>query len=411
MDQSIRDRIDWEQPFPPEEYAERRRQVREAMAREGIDGILVTGAADVNYLTGYDQIWHSYLNIIGIFLRADEESTLFFDNDGHIVLQSTTPDIEEVVVMPRGAAVSHVPLVAEAIQARGWAKGRIALQPWCYGPHPTLLAAIGERLADATADGAEIAAITDGSTLVEDVRLIKSPRELAVMREAGRVADLAMAAARDVLEPGLRETDVDAALTAAMMGNGCGYPGIRSMVGSGPRSGAHHGPATHRRMKQGDVVHIDFCASLHRYHVNLSRSFAVGPADPRWHELMDKAAGCIDAVLESVKPGESMARVQEVADAYTDSQGLRPHVWLIGGYTLGIAMPPDWVGRHRPKPREDVPIPLLEPGIVFNYENQFDVFEGWPGGTGAAYIETFLVTEDGLELLSKLPRNLVTAGE
>ena len=411
MQQSIRDRIDWEQPFPPEEYAERRRQVREAMAREGIDGILVTGAADVNYLTGYDQIWHSYLNIIGIFLRADEAATLFFDNDGHIVLQSTTPDIEEVVVMPRGAAVSHVPLVAEAIRARGWAKGRIALQPWCYGPHPTLLAAIGERLADATADGAEIAEIADGSTLVEDVRLIKSPREVAVMREAGRVADLAMAAARDALEPGLRETDVDAALTAAMMGNGCGYPGIRSMVGSGPRSGAHHGPATHRRLKRGDVVHIDFCASLHRYHVNLSRSFAVGPADPRWHELMDKAAGCIDAVLESVKPGESMTRVQEVADAYTDAQGLRPHVWLIGGYTLGIAMPPDWVGRHRPKPREDVPIPLLEPGIVFNYENQFDVFEGWPGGTGAAYIETFLVTEDGLELLSKLPRNLVTAGE
>jgi len=405
MQQSIRDQIDWEQPFPPEEYAERRRQVREAMAREGIDGILVTGAADVNYLTGYDQIWHSYLNIIGIFLRADEESTLFFDNDGHIVLQSTTPDIGEAVVLPRGAAASHVPLIADAIQKRGWAKGRIALQPWCYGPHPTLLEAIGERLAAAGA------AITDGSTLVEDVRLIKSPREVTVMREAGRVADLAMAAARDALEPGLRETDVDAALTAALMGNGCGYPGIRSMVGSGPRSGAHHGPATHRRLKAGDVVHIDFCASLHRYHVNLSRSFAVGPADPRWHELMDKAAGCIDAILESVKPGESMTRVQEVADAYTDSQGLRPHVWLIGGYTLGIAMPPDWVGRHRPKPREDVPIPLLEPGIVFNYENQFDVFEGWPGGTGAAYIETFLVTEDGLELLSRLPRNLVTAGE
>ncbi len=405
MQQSIRDRIDWKQPFPTEEYAERRRQVRAAMAREGIDGILVTGAADVNYLTGYDQIWHSYLNIIGIFLRADEESTLFFDNDGHIVLQSTTPDIGEAVVLPRGTAASHVPLIADAIQKRGWAKGRIALQPWCYGPHPSLLAAIGERLAAAGA------AITEGSTLVEDERLIKSPREVAVMREAGRVADLAMAAARDAIQPGLRETDVDAALTAALMGNGCGYPGIRSMVGSGPRSGAHHGPATHRRLKAGDVVHIDFCASLHRYHVNLSRSFAVGPADPRWHELMDKAAGCIDAVLESVSPGESMTRVQEVADAYTDSQGLRPHVWLIGGYTLGIAMPPDWVGRHRPKPREDVPIPLLEPGIVFNYENQFDVFEGWPGGTGAAYIETFLVTEDGLELLSKLPRNLVTAGE
>ena len=404
MEQSIRDRIDWEQPFPPEEYAERRGKVRVAMARDGIDGILVTGAADLNYLTGYDQIWHAHVTIIGLFLRAEDDASLFFDNDGHIVLQSTTPDVGEVVVMPRGAAASHVPLIAESIRARGWAKGRIALQPWCYGPHPSLLEAIGDRLAEA---GAEIA---DGSTLVEDVRLIKSPREVAVVREAGRVADLAMAAARDALEPGLRETDVDAAFTAAMMGNGCGYPGIRSMVGSGPRSGAHHGPATHRRLKQGDIVHIDFCASLHRYHANLSRSFAVGQADERWVDLMDKAAGCIDTVMQAVRPGESMARVQEVADTYTDAQGLRPYVWMIGGYTLGIAMPPDWCGRHRPQPREDVPIPILEPGIVFNYENQFDVFEGWPGGTGAAYIETFLVSEDGLELLSQLPRNLVTAG-
>jgi Xaa-Pro aminopeptidase len=405
MKQSIRDLIDWEQPFPPEEYAERRRKVRAAMARAGIDGLFVTGAADVNYLTGYDQIWHAYLNVIGLFLRADDEASLFFDNDGHVVLQSTTPYIEEVCVMPRGPAASHVPLVAEAIRGRGWAKGRIALQPWCYGPHPALLEAIGQRLAEAGA-----AEIADGSNLVEDVRLIKSPREVAVVREAARVADLAMAAARDALAPGLRETDVEAAMTAEMMRHGCGYPAIRSMVGSGPRSGAHHGPATHRRLKAGDVVHVDFCTSLHRYHVNLSRSFSVGEADPRWVDLMDRSAGCIEAVLEAVEPGQSLARVQEVADAYTDAQGLRPYVWLIGGYSLGIAMPPDWVGRHRPKPREDVPIPDLVPGLVFNYENQFDVFEGWPGGTGAAYIETFLVGEDGLEVLSALPRTLVAAG-
>ncbi len=404
MNQDIRDSIDWEHPFPPEDYAARRARVRDAMVRDGIDGLLVTGAADLNYLTGYDQIWQSYLVIVGLYLGTDEDAALFFDNDGHIVLHSTMATDDEVAVLPRGAAVSHVPLVAEAIAKRGWAKGRIALQRWCYGPHPSLLAAIGERLAAA---GAEI---VDGSTLVEDVRLVKSAREVAVMREAGRIADLAMAAARDALAPGIRETEVEAAFTAVLLENGCGLPGIRSMVGSGPRSGAHHGPATHRRLRSGDIVHIDFCASLHRYHVNLSRSFAVGRADPRWVDLMDKAAGCIDAILEAVRPGESLARVQEVADAYTDAQGLRPYVWLIGGYTLGIAMPPDWVGRHRPKPREDVPIPMLEPGLVFNYENQFDVFEGWPGGTGAAYIETFLVGEDGLEVLSRLPRGLVVAG-
>ena len=178
MRQDIRDQIDWEQPFPPEEYAERRRKVREAMARAGIDGLLVTGAADVNYLTGYDQIWHAYVNIIGPFLRADDEAMLFFDNDGHIVLQSTTPDLGEAVVLPRGSGASYVPLIAAAIHDRGWAKGRIALQPWCYGTHPSLLEAIGARLTDFGAGE-----IADGSTLVEDVRLLKSPREVAVIRD------------------------------------------------------------------------------------------------------------------------------------------------------------------------------------------------------------------------------------
>ncbi len=45
--------------------------------------------------------------------------------------------------------------------------------------------------------------------------------------------------------------------------------------------------------------------------------------------------------------------------------------------------------------------------MVFNFENQFDVWEDWPGGSGAAYIESFLMTDDGLEVLSRLLRNLV----
>ena len=43
----------------------------------------------------------------------------------------------------------------------------------------------------------------------------------------------------------------------------------------------------------------------------------------------------------------------------------------------------------------------------FNFENQFDVWEDWPGGSGVAYIETFQVTETGLEVMSNLPRTLV----
>jgi Xaa-Pro aminopeptidase len=81
----------------------------------------------------------------------------------------------------------------------------------------------------------------------------------------------------------------------------------------------------------------------------------------------------------------------------------------VGGYSLGIAQPPDWCGRHWLKPLEEAAARNFEPGVVVNFENQFDVWEDWPGGSGAAYIDTLLMTDSGLEVLSTLPRNLVVA--
>ena len=192
-----------------------------------------------------------------------------------------------------------------------------------------------------------------------------------------------------------------------LMSAGGGYPGIRTMIGSGPRSGTHHAPPSRRKIKRGDLVFIDFCGCYERYHVNINRTFSLSEPDPRWVDLMDKAAGCIDTVCAEAKLGQPMSTVERIAQRYTDEVGLREYVWWVGGYSLGIALPPDWCGSHWLEPRGGLPDRVLEPGIVFNLENQFDVWEDWPGGSGCAYIESLLVTEAGLEVLSKLPRQLV----
>jgi Xaa-Pro dipeptidase len=179
------------------------------------------------------------------------------------------------------------------------------------------------------------------------------------------------------------------------------------MVGSGPRSGTHHSPPTRREIRQGDLVFVDFCGCYDRYHVNLNRTFSLGEPDGRWTGLMDKAAGCIDAIQEQVGLGDPLSKVDEVAQRYIDEVGIRKYVWWVGGYALGVAVPPDWCNNHWLKARFGTRDRALEPGMVFNLENQFDVWEDWPGGSGAAYIETLLVTEDGLEVLSKHPRKLV----
>ena len=242
------------------------------------------------------------------------------------------------------------------------------------------------------------ATTADGSLLVEELRLVKSPREIAHVRRAADIADEAMCAARDAIEPGIMETEIEAVIAESMMKAGGGYPGIRTMIGSGPRAGTHHSPPTHRRVRRGDL-------RLRRF-LQLLASLSCQPEPhllgrragfARWRDLMEKAAGCIDAIVDGVRPGDPWSKVQELGDRHTDNNGLRPYVWFIGGYSLGIAVPPDWVGVHRPQPSAEHPDRALEPGLVFNFENQFDVWEDWPGGSGAAYIETLLMTETGLQ--------------
>ncbi|MBT7613341.1 MAG: aminopeptidase P family protein, partial [Rhodospirillaceae bacterium] len=251
------------------------------------------------------------------------------------------------------------------------------------------------------------ATVEDHSFLVEELRFVKSRAEIAVVRRTAAIADNAMEEARDAIAEGVMETELEGIIMASMMKSGGGYPGIRTMLGSGPRAGTHHSPPQHRRIRQGDLIFVDFCGCLHRYHVNVNRTFSLGEPDPRWTTLMDNSAGCVDAVTGGVKVGDPLSKVQEVADAYTDKVGLRDYVWFVGGYSLGIAMPPDWCGSHWVAPRENLGDRVITPGQVFNLENQFDVWEDWPGGSGAAWIDSFLVTENGLEVLSRLPRNLV----
>ena len=129
------------------------------------------------------------------------------------------------------------------------------------------------------------------------------------------MADEAMAAGRDAIRPGLTETQLEGVIMGTMMAAGGGYPGIRAMIGSGPRAGTHHSPAQRRAIKQGDLVFVDFCGVYDRYHVNLNRTFSLGEPDPRWTDLMTKAAGCIDAIVAEAKLGDPLSRVEEIGQA------------------------------------------------------------------------------------------------
>ena len=403
MQQYLREQIDWPQAFPEREYAERVAKVRAALAADGLDAIYVTHPANLTYLTGYDMIWNHLRSLTGVLIRADSSNTIFFDERAHTTLVFTTPEIREIVWLDDSSYAEAIEGIAREFEARGLGTAVIGIEKWGYSPHASVVDALEQRIQSLGAK------VVDASSLVEEIRFVKSPLEVAHVRKAAAIADEAMAAARDAMRPGITETELEGVIMGTMMKAGGGYPGIRTMIGSGPRAGTHHSPPTRRQVNPGDLVFIDFCGCYDRYHVNLNRTFALGEPDPRWTKLMDESAGCIDAIVAEIAPGDPLSKADEIGNAYIDAAGLRKYVWWVGGYSLGIAQPPDWCGRHWLKPHEEAAARNFEPGVVVNFENQFDVWENWPGGSGAAYIDTLLMTESGLEVLSTLPRNLVVA--
>ena len=406
MERYLGEQVDWPQAFPAEEYASRRARVREALVEKNLDAILVTTPANLTWLTGYDMVWYHLNNLTSLLVRADSDETVFFDTQLHKTLLSTTPEIREVIYLDSGGVAGvleeKIAVIVDGIGSKGLGSGRIGLEMWGYAPHATVMETLAAALRGSGAT------VEDHWMLIEDKRFIKSELEIRHVRKASEIADLSMAAARDAIRPGVMETEIEGVIMSTMMKEGGGYPGLRTMLGSGPRSGTHHSAPTRREIKQGDLIFVDFCGCYDRYHVNLNRTFSLGEPDARWTDLMNKAVGCVDAVISEVKPGDPLTKVDAVAQRYTDEAGIRKYVWWVGGYAQEIAVSPDWCGNHWLSPHFGLEDPTIQPGMVFNLENQFDVWEDWPGGSGCAYIESLIVTESGLEVLSKHPRTLVT---
>lgn len=403
---------EWEVPFSSEEYKARLARTRAEMRRVGIDTLYVTSPANLTYLTGYDSRWYRRSTPTGLAVNVDEDLVIFFDDVSHRgLMKAGTGIIETGACFSRFRDTERQEWVyrntcddvVETIAAQGWLKGTAAVEHWATAPGGVPLRYIETRMG-------ELGARTvDGSWLVDRVKLVKSPAEIAVIEEASRIADAAIEAVRDEFRPGMTEIQLQGIAHYAMSKLNGEEPAIRTSTTSGPKLVAHHPLPTRRKLVEGDLLVMDLCGSVHRYHGNIARTFSVGDPDPRWSEFVETAAVSFQKVIEEVKPGDPGERVVEVARAYLASVGLAEYGWFVGGYDLGIAVPPDWVG-HTYLNGLNFERADLVVGSVFNFENVMDVFKGWRGGTGSQNVDTFVMTETGLRMLSKLGHEIIVLG-
>lgn len=384
--------------FSREEYLARVTRVKERMEQSGIDLLVCGDAANINYLTGYDG-WSFYTpQVVAVALERDEPIVAVrgMDRNGGRVTSWLAEDSllgypDHYVQSPDRHPLEWI---AGELRARGLGAGRVSIERDSYYLTPRAVAAFEASLPDASfVDGAEL--------LVNWVRVVKSPAEIALMRQAATIVERMMAVAYDAIAPGVRQCDAAAAIYHAQVSGspefGGDYGAFPPMMPTGVGTSAPHLTWTDEPFRNGEATILELCGCRHRYHVPQARTLFLGTPPQR---LVDTAAVVLDGVaagLAAVRAGVTAESVEAAWRTTIARHGIEKESRI--GYSIGLNYPPDWGERTislRPGDqtvlREDMTLHLIA-GI-------------WQDDWGIEISEAFRVTATGPDVLCANPREL-----
>ena len=383
--------------FDRSEYAARLARCKAAMAARGIDVLLVASPANQFWLTGYDG-WSFYTPQM-VVVAADRAEPVWIgrkmDAAGAKFTAYLAPD--NVVPYPDeyvGSDTLHpMDFVADRLIDLGLARGAIGVETDDYYYTARWDHILRRRLPEAD--------FRDAFLLVNRCRMVKSEQELTYMRQAGRIAAAAHAAAFAAAEVGVRQCDVMAEVyrvtTAGLPEFGGTFPCKPPNAMVGERCSAPHLSWTDDPLVEGDIFYIELGGIRHRYHSPLSRCIYLGTPPDELTRLADVIAEGLEAVLATVRAGATCADLAAAWQAVSRRHGVEKDSRI--GYPVGIGYPPTWGELTASLRSGDKTV--LEPGMTFHCIPAI-----WLEHYGVVISETFAVTESGADVFADSPREL-----
>ncbi len=239
--------------------------------------------------------------------------------------------------------------------------------------------------------------------VIEASRMVKSTEELDRMRAAALAVEAGIDAALNTIAPGKTDNDLAAALYQGSIAAGSEYIGHPPMVVAGPRSELCFALWKRNTIKKGDVVLLEGAGCVDRYHAMMSRSAVVGKATDEHKATADALIEILETAVETIRPGVTSGEVDFACRSKVEKRGLGHYFKSRTAYGIGIGFPPNWAEGHIYSLRADDPM-VLQPNMTFHV-----IPTMFRKGYGMAISDSVRVTEDGCEVLTNYPRQLVEA--
>mgnify|MGYP000880853807 CR=1 FL=1 len=345
-------------------------KIRGKMAGEGVDAFLITTYLNWRYLTGFK-------GDAGQILVTENSSYVFTDSRYTEQAESEAPDFK-VVQTSLDSDLLKETLKKEGVRSLAFEKDQVT-----YANYERMT----ERFEGVTLKGI--------SGWVEDLRMRKTPEEIALIAKAQEIADEAFSLVTRSVRVGATERELAMELEFTMKRLGAESLAFPLIVVSGARSSLPHGQPTDNKVSPGDFLTFDFGARYEGYCSDETRTFVIGHLDKRHEEIYKIVLEAQLAGLEAAKPGVPGKAVDAAARKVIEDAGYGEYFGHGTGHGVGLAV---HEGPSAGKKGETI----LEPGMVITVEPGIYI----PGFGGCRIEDLVVITENGKEILSGSPKEL-----
>lgn len=355
------------------DFAKRRRLLTRLIANESAQALLVTNFNNVTYLTGFTGD-DSYL------LVTRDDCWMISDPRYEQQLGEECPGLRAHIRQP-GELTMDV-TVSEIKNAK---LGTLLVEG------DTITAGAFEKLK------ADLPAVSCGLSggLVESLRAIKDKTEIDALRLAVKIAERVFTSVRAQLRGDQTELEVANEIdrqVRCMGGSGCSF---KPIVAVGPRAALPHARPAGTQIDSAPFVLIDWGAVANLYRSDLTRVLITGKIAPRFTKVYNTVLAAQQAAIAAMKPGVMVSEVDRVARAVTEAAGMGKNFNHGLGHGIGLDIhEAPRLGKNHDRPLEPGMVVTVEPGVYF------------PGWGGVRIEDDVLITRDGHELLSSLPRTI-----
>jgi Xaa-Pro aminopeptidase/Xaa-Pro dipeptidase len=344
-------------------------ELRHAMARAGLDAVWISDPTNVRAVSGFSS------GKDGKVLVTQGGATLYTD------ARYTVQAAEE---SPLDAFIARPPATLEHA-----APGLAGLRVGFEADHLTVAAL--EDLREHWPQAALVAV----QGLVQSLRAVKSSAEVQAIRDAQALADQVFAEVRPLIVAGARELDIASEIELRMRRAGA-QSAFDLIVASGPRGAMPHGVASDRVIQDGDLVTVDMGAQLRGYHSDMTRTVAVGTPGAEMARVYRAVLEAEEAAVRAVKPGVRTAELDCLARDILTGHGLGEAFAHSLGHGVGLEV-------HEAPSLRGTSDDVLQPGMIITIEPGAYL----PGVGGVRIEDLVLVTEDGHEVLSVSPKEVL----